>query len=226
VDGGADAPAVDAGAAPDSRVVCTFNGTTYLPGESVFDGCNTCSCGSGGQMMCTARACPPADAAPATDGGSPSCTLSSNLTFGHNGGMVIYQDTNKLTATTFTITRSYMRGAGPDASATTCSPKLPACGATGVVSVATINTDLADADVQAAFKSATSSGTLFGTDSRPVDGTVYSIALDDGRTLLVGGQCTPSTSSCRAIPAGVVKLAEDLRSLATAMAADPACKGL
>jgi hypothetical protein len=68
---------------------------------------------------------------------------------------------------------------------------------------------------------------LYGSDPRPVDGTVYSIALDDGRTLLVGTQCaSPAMSSCRYIPAGLVRLAEDLMSLATAMVADPACKGL
>jgi hypothetical protein len=227
-DGGADASPSDAGPAPDGVVVCTYNGTTLLPGESVFDGCNTCSCGEGGVLMCTARACPELDAALVTDTGPVSCTLSSNLTFGHDGGMVIYQDRNRLTASTFTITRTYMRGMGADgATVSTCSPKLPACGAAGVVSVATINADLADPDVQAAFKTALADGTLYGSDPRPADGTVYSIALDDGRTLLVGGQCaSPAMSSCRTIPAGLVRLTEDLMSLAAAMAADPACKGL
>jgi hypothetical protein len=227
-DGGADGLALDAGPAPDSLVVCSYNGTTLLPGQSVSDGCNTCSCGNNGMMMCTARACPVVDAAPATDTGSPSCALSSNLTFGYSGGMVISQDVNKLTATTFTITRSYLRTTAADGAASTaCFPKLPACGAAGVVSVATINADLADADAQAAFNAAQPSGTLYGSDPRPVDGTVYSIALDDGRTLLVGTQCaSPAMSSCRYIPAGLVRLAEDLMSLATAMVADPACKGL
>jgi len=227
-DGGADLSPTDARPAADSGVVCTHDGTTLLPGQSVFDGCNTCTCGESGAMMCTAQACPVEDAAPATDTGSSSCRLSSNLTFGHNGGMVIYQDENRLTATTFTITRSYMRGAGPDgATASTCSPKLPACGAAGVVSVATIEADLADAEVQAAFKSAQSSGTLYGSDPPPMDGTVYAIALDDGRTLLAGGQCaSPAMSSCRTIPAGLVRLTQDLASLAAAMAADPACKSL
>jgi hypothetical protein len=229
-DGGADvSPSpVDAGPAPDGLVVCTYNGTTLLPGESVFDGCNTCSCGESGVLMCTARACPVLDAALVTDSGSASCTISSNLTFGHAGGMVIYQDRNRLTATTFTITRTYLRGVGADgATSSTCSPELPACGAAGVVSVATINADLADPDVQAAFKTAVADGTLYGSDPRPADGTVYSIALDDGRTLLVGGQCaSPAMSSCRTIPAGLVRLTEDLMTLAAAMAAVPACGGL
>lgn len=227
-DGGADVLPVDAGPAPDGIVACTFNGTTLLPGQSVFDGCNTCTCGNDGRMMCTARACPEPDAALAADTATPACTLSSNLTFGHDGGMVIYQDTNRLTSSTFSITRTSMRGVGPDgATASTCSPKLPACGASGVVNVATINADLADAEVQVAFQSAQSSGTLYGTDPRPADGTVYSIALDDGRRVLVGGQCaSPTMSSCRTIPAGLLRLTNDLMSLAAAMAADPACAGL
>ena len=167
---GGKTTATDAGSPP----TCSVGGKTYQIGESFKLDCNTCTCTPDG-VVCTEMACladggadlPPTDtrlapdsvAAPATDTGSSSCRLSSNLTFGHNGGMVIYQDENRLTATTFTITRSYMRGAGPDgASASTCSPKLPACGAAGVVSVATIDADLADAEVQAAFKSAQSSG--------------------------------------------------------------------
>jgi hypothetical protein len=225
-DGGGDARSVDTRPATDSTVVCLYNDTTLSPGQSVFDGCNTCSCSSNGMLMCTARACPP-DAAPAVDTAAPTCALSSNLTFGHDGGMVIYQDTNRLTSTTFTITRSYMRGAVPDGAIASCSPKLPACGASGVVSVATINADLADAEVQAAWKTAQVSGTLYGTDQRPVDGTVYAIALDDGRKLFVGGQCaSPVMSSCRSIPAGLLRLTSDLQSLAAAMAADPVCKGL
>jgi hypothetical protein len=223
-DGGGDARSVDA-RPTDSTVVCLYNGTTLLPGQSVSNGCDICSCSNTGTLMCTG-ACPP-DASPAVDTAAPVCTLSSNLTFGHDGGMVIYQDTNRLTSTTFTITRSYMRGTVPDGAIASCSPKLPACGASGVVTVATINADLADAEVQAAWKTAQASGTLYGTDQRPVDGTVYAIALDDGRKLLVGGQCaSPAMSSCRTIPAGLVRLRSDLDSLATAMAADPVCKGL
>jgi hypothetical protein len=68
---------------------------------------------------------------------------------------------------------------------------------------------------------------LFGTDPRRVDGTVYSIALDDGHKVLVGGQCaSPNMNSCRNIPAGLLRLTRDLQKLATAMIADPACKGL
>jgi hypothetical protein len=45
-----------------------------VDGQTMYDGCNTCSC-FGGQWACTARACPPppppTDAGPAIDAGPP-----------------------------------------------------------------------------------------------------------------------------------------------------------
>jgi hypothetical protein len=158
-----------------------------------------------------------------------ACALSANLTFGRDGGNALYSDVNRLTATAFTITRDYsMRGGNPDgAMSATCSPALPACGSTGAVTLGTLNADLANADVQAAWGLPQSSVPLFGSDPRPVDGTVYSIALDDGRKVLVGQQCaSPAMSSCRSIPDGLVQLVQDLQKLAAAMLADPACKSL
>ena len=161
-------------------------------------------------------------------GNRGSCALSANLTFGHDGGNAIYWDSNRLTASTFTITRDYSSRAGRDGATTaSCSPSLPACGTADAVTIATINTDLADPDVQGLWSLPQDPVPIFGTDSRPVDGTVYSIALDDGRKILVGGQCdSPGMNSCRYIPAGLVRLTQDLGKLATAMLADPVCKGL
>jgi hypothetical protein len=118
--------------------------------------------------------------------------------------------------------------AGRDGATTaSCSPSLPSCGTAAAVSVATINADLADPEVQALWSLPPDPVPLFGTDSRPSDGTVYSIALDDGRKVLVGGQCaSPAMSSCRTIPAGLLRLTQDLQELAAGMFADPVCKGL
>jgi hypothetical protein len=208
---------------------CVANGRTYAIGETFMVDCNTCTCAVSG-IACTKMACvydarPDQPAGP--DGGDV-CALSANLTFGHDGGNAIYRDSNRLTASTFTITRDYSSRAGRDGATTaTCSPSLPACGAPDVVSVATINTDLADPEVQGLWSLPQDPVPLFGTDSRPADGTVYSIALDDGRKVLVGGQCaSPVMSSCRYIPAGLVRLTQDLQRLATAMSAAPVCKGL
>lgn len=159
--------------------------------------------------------------------GSDVCDLSDNLTFGNNGGDVLYTDVNRLTATTFTITRTYSRWTGQDQPTTSCSPSLPECGAADAVTVATIQADLADAEVQSAWAPLQNPVPLFGTDLRPVDGTIYSIALDDGRTILVGGQCaSPAMSSCRYIPTGLLRLTQDLQKLASTMVSDSACKGL
>lgn len=206
---------------------CVANGRTYAIGETFKIDCNTCTCTASG-LACTEMACV-YDARPDEPSGpdvGSVCALSANLTFGHDGGNAIYRDSNRLTASTFTITRDYSLRAGSDGAATaSCSPSLPACGAADVVSVATINADLADPDVQGLWSLPHDS--FFGTDPRPVDGTVYSIALDDGRKVLVGGQCaSPAMSSCRYIPAGLVRLTQDLQKLATAMLADPVCKGL
>jgi hypothetical protein len=156
-----------------------------------------------------------------------SCALSANLTFGHDGGNAPYADVNRLTATTFTITRNYSRLVKPDGAASaTCSPALPACGS-ATVTIATINADLANADVQDLWGLPQTPTPLFGRDTRPTDGTVYSIALDDGRKVLVGEQCaSPVMSSCRYIPAGLVQLVDDLKKLASAMLADAACKSI
>ena len=208
---------------------CVGSGHTYAIGETFKMDCNTCTCTVNG-IACTAMACL-YDARPDQPSGPDValvCALSANLTFGQDGGNAIYWDSNRLTASTFTITRDYSSRAGRDGAATAiCSPSLPACGTPNAVSVATINADLADPEVQGLWSLPQDPLPIFGTDARPVDGTVYSIALDDGRKVLVGGQCaSPAMSSCRYIPAGLVSLTQDLKNLATAMLADPACKGL
>jgi hypothetical protein len=213
---------------PDAGPVCFENGITYGVGESFKLDCNTCTCLASG-LACTAMACLPdagSDLRSRVDG-SNVCALSDNLTFGNSGGDVLYTDVNRLTATTFTITRTYSQWTGKDQPTRSCSPSLPACGAADAVTVATIQADLADAEVQSAWAPLQNPVPLFGTDLRPVDGTIYSIALDDGHTILVGGQCaSPAMSSCRYIPTGLLRLTQDLQKLAATMVSDSVCKGL
>jgi hypothetical protein len=154
-----------------------------------------------------------------------SCALATSIRFGSNGGLVISQDDYRLDPpAAMTITRTYYYSSA-DAGVRTCAPTLPACGASGVVSLSNIVADLADSDVQAAL--AASTPPLFGRDTRPMDGTVYQVALGSGGSMLVGWACASGSSSpCTTIPAGVQRLVDDLRSLATAMAAQPACSGL
>lgn len=48
---------------PGVSATCTYQGTTFKPGETVpsVDGCNSCSCDESGQVMCTLMACEVAD---------------------------------------------------------------------------------------------------------------------------------------------------------------------
>lgn len=240
---------------PDTGgAICTGGTCPSNPGPCGASG-QPC-CVSGGRPVCTApdTACvtyskicmmlpsSSADAAPADrplvadgaqgegrrvpDAGSATgCSLPTTLTFGYDGGDVLYQDVNKLDLSgTVTATRTPVR-ASWDGGPPSCSRALPACGTPGAITAVTIAADLADAGVQAAF--AASSTPLYGFDWRPADGPIYSIAQADGHTILVGAPCSSSSgSSCLAIPAGVQHLTDDLRILATATLADPACQGL
>ena len=208
---------------------CTQGGQTYAIGEGFNLDCNTCTCTAHG-FACKAKACfndAGHDLTSSPDA-TGECALSANLTFGPDGGNAIYRDVYRLTVSTFTITRNYSLRAGRDgATTTTCSPILPACGSAAAVTVATINADLADPDVQPLWTLPQDPVPLFGEDLRPVDGPIYSIALDTGHKVLVGSQCaSPAMNSCRYIPAGLARLTQDLQKLATSMMADPACKGL
>src|SRR5687767_13515872 len=44
-----------------SPAVCTYRGKIYRPGDRFpsADGCNTCACRQGGEIVCTQRACAP-----------------------------------------------------------------------------------------------------------------------------------------------------------------------
>jgi len=142
-------------------------------------------------MACTGLAC-----VPAQDAATLVCSLPSQLTFGSDGGMVAFQDSYSLdSGTHMTVTRNYLRGVTDGSTVRTCSPTLPACGAPGVVSISTIAQDLTDTDVQAAFALTTSH--VYGVDSRPVDGAVWSITRASGGNILVGSPCaSPTMNSC------------------------------
>jgi Pacifastin inhibitor (LCMII) len=220
-DAGSDKSLPDTGdAAKDAPSACLWQDATVPIGGSVSDGCNTCACMTNGVMACTARACINLDAS------KDMCGLSTAVSFGYDGGMVAYQDQYDLAPSSgLTITRNYVRGVTDGSAVRTCAPALPACGTTSVVSGSTIVADLAAADVQSAFALTTTP--IFGVDQRPVDGAVWSITLASGGTILVGTPCpSPEMSSCRPIPAGVQKLSDDLKSLATAAVTQPACAGL
>jgi hypothetical protein len=211
-------------AATDTKPGCTFGGRNYAVGETFKNDCNTCSCQANGTIACTAMACPPTDAS--TTDGAAECKLPAAITFGHDGGNAIHRDVNRIdTAGILTITRTMSGRGGGDGGSTSCSLALPACGTAGAVTPATVAADLADPDVKTGFAAA--STPFYGVDQRPADGPAYSVTQPDGHTILVGSPCTTSSgSACRAIPAGVQRLVDDLRTAASAVLAASVCKGL
>jgi hypothetical protein len=88
-----------------------------------------------------------------------------------------------------------------------------------------IDAAFAHPDVQAAFAAAP---TLFGVDSRPVDGQVYRIEL--GNTAIeVGGPCGSGGGlggACTEIPRGVADLVSLLEDLVTQQRTLPDCDRL
>lgn len=188
----------------DTAIVCIHNGKPMAAGESIFDGCNTCTCSETGQLACTKKYCPPVDA------GGEKCMLPTSLVFGPTGGNGLYEDSSTLSPPwSYSHTRTARR---IDPVALKCTPPLPACGTADVDFVLAIVKDLADPDVEAAFASNTTP--IYGKDQRPVDGTVYSVVRGDGKSILVGSPCiSVSLSSCRPIPAGVERLVTDLKLL-------------
>jgi hypothetical protein len=199
----------------DGGVSCFYGGQLYDVGDSFpsTDGCNSCSCSPAGAVTCTERAC----AAP--------CTLDATYTFGLTGGLVAYVDIATLTPPAL---YTYVRSPGGSRlvapALRSCSPALPACLTDGAIDVADIIADLAQADVQQSFAAVTPP--IYGVDSRPVDGSIFEVDRATGGSFLVGGDCPPTSSSCRPIPAGVAKLVADLRALNDQQLADPACSTL
>jgi hypothetical protein len=209
----------------EAATSCPWEDASLSIGQTFTDPirCADCTCQGNGVVGCASRTCPP---------GSPdapaSCTLPARLVFGHNGGMVSFEDENVLDPQAgLRITRSYRARSNVDGAAVrACTPPLPVCGAAGVVSVATIVADLAAADVQAAFAAGATTA-VYGVDLRPVDGTVYAITLGSSGTILVGNPCSQAGGlSCTPIPPGIQRLADDLKSLAYAAVATEDCKGL
>jgi hypothetical protein len=179
------------------------------------DGCNTCSCTSGGQIACTLRACPP-------DAGTPVCSFDTTYRFGMTGGHVIYED-----RVTLSPPASYQHARIPvatDPPSLQCSPALPACNATDLIDVADVMRDIADADVQKAL--AMTTPPLYGVDSRPFDGSIFSFQRSDGRGFLAGSQCPNTSSSCIPLPAGITRLVATLRALDEQQLKDPSCAAL
>ena len=175
---------------------------------SCTDGC--CAACAVGQALCIGNDDP------------PLCGESrgfDTLTWGLNGGMVLFELTSTIEADdTFRLTRvSY--GDAPDVS---CEPVLPDCGGTSL-DLDDVTRALLHRDVQQALRSG-ADPLLFGYDERPVDGTVTRVVVD-GVVLEVGVPCDGQTD-CAEIPAGISRLVGTLDALTTQQSADGSCDGV
>jgi hypothetical protein len=142
-------------------------------------------------------------------GAGGACAFDATYTFHDDGGLRLYADSSKLTPPrTHAVTRT-PAGGGAGAA---CMRDIPCVSASGV-GVADIEAAIASSDVQAAL--AKPKGALYGTDTRPVDGTVWIFERDDGRDFTVG--------SGNAVPAGLRALETLLKQLETETLAAPEC---
>src|SRR5690606_15690238 len=114
----------------------------------------------------------------------------------------------------FELTREY-RGDPPDR---TCANDVPCAG--DAVTMSEVLAALAHADVVAAFDAAP---VLYGRDTRPVDGQVFSVT-QSGATVLVGAPCTGGgVGECTPIPPGVQALVDLLAALTEERRAEEPC---
>jgi hypothetical protein len=222
--------AVAAGAGCGDRAVaptsCTQGGKSYPIGATfpADDGCNTCTCESGGLANCSIVLCERSDASAsdAQEGGgsdAPVCALEATYTFTSSHGLNPKTETGTLAPPamfTYVSTVPYS-----DAGNGSCAPTLPACGDPTAIDVADLAADVADPDVQQAFAHGP---VQYGAQCCDQDVLLFKRAA--GPSFGISADCTPAGTSCVLVPPGVGRLRDDLRSLITQSLADPACAGL
>ena len=145
--------------------------------------------------------------------GSPNNTCSFDRTyrFWDDGGFRAYADRSTLSpARTHTVARDHFANALPNE----CSRQLT-CGDAAAVDVNEFQVALAHADVVAALSLATKP--FYGTDTRPVDGSVFVLERDDQRGFMLGSGT---------VPLGLSALMDLLHALQAETIASPGCANL
>ena len=185
---------------------CVSGGHIYAVGENFLsiDGCNTCSCAAPRQIACTLRAC--IDGPP-----NNTCSFDRTYRFWDDGGFRAYADRSTLSpARTHTVARDHFANALPNE----CSRQLT-CGDAAAVDVNEFQVALAHGDVVAALSLATKP--FYGTDTRPVDGSVFVLERDDQRGFMLGSGT---------VPLGLSALMDLLHALQAETIASPGCANL
>jgi hypothetical protein len=225
--------------------VCFYAGVSYAAQDrfTSIDGCNTCTCASDGAVGCTTRACveggvpeggasdgaresveggsevsrdgmstadgTPADGAAETTPGV--CSLETSYRFFDDGGLrAFYDDSRIAPPRTHTLTRKNMT----NNTTVECGYEIP-CDPGNAVDLPSIQKAIAHPDVQEALAKAMQPH--YGSDPRPVDGTVWVFERADGRGFSLGGGN---------VPAGLRALETVLRKLTTETRAAPQCAAL
>jgi hypothetical protein len=222
-----------AGGTPKGSGGTTGNGgTTGSGGKSAAGGKSTsggasssggASQGAGGAPSAGGKASSGgslgAGGAPSDGGTAPiaGCedAVVSTVSWGSNGGLVRYQDTSKLDPPrAYTHMRDNLGNAAP----ITCHTELAGCPS---LAIAEINRALVNPTVRGAL----AMHTVYGVDSRPVDGTVFRIQLG-ADYLDVGTPCGMPPSGCTQIPAVVQGLVDGLTAVDGTELAKTACKSV
>jgi hypothetical protein len=140
----------------------------------------------------------------------------SNLyvfSWGFNGGLVAYVDTSKLdTPHLYTHSRDQVRNG---TMSVMCQTEVAGCPST---LLARINAGVESTVVMNALRA----HTVYGVDSRPVDGSVFRITIGSDY-IDVGSPCGGGGAGCIAIPAVVQQLVDDLKAVDAQELAKKAC---
>ena len=157
-----------------------------------------------------------ADVAMGPDAG---CAFDTTYTYGLTGGFRANVDTSIL-APQASFTRSRMVAGGGTVS---CTQTVP-CGTSGLLDVRAVLAAIDNTDVQAAL--AIGMDTVYGIDSRPVDGTAFSFQrASDGHSFVIGNACG-GAAGCNPIPPGLSTLQTTLDNLDTQEIAMTGCEAL
>lgn len=196
-----------------------------VPSGAPTTGEATSSEGTSGPVTAEPTAAPTTSALPADgpvpDAACASC-LSGKVSWGWVGGNAFQRDRSTAEpCRVYRRTRTFSaRGGGqPPIS---CAAQLACDGSdTGSGKLATL---MSHPDVQKALASPM---TVYGCDMRAVDGTLYGVEVDGGRSFGVGGECkecSAPSGKCVSPPAAVKELVAFLQKVDERMLAVDPCK--
>lgn len=171
------------------------------------------SAGSAGGSLDTGGA-PNAGGAQIDGGPCNACLPNYDLHWGQDGGLVAYVETSRLGPCA-----AYSHERTP----TVTDPPSLICNATISMCPGSPLAQIIEIMGTAAFTTALTNHTLYGSDPRPVDGQVFRIGIGND-FIDVGPNCESDPTSCPTMPEPVARLVKLLRDLDATMLAQEPCK--